>query len=243
MSTEEKLEDARFEIARSQCSNTTQKSVVGVARAEFHFERGRRDIAAKYFAQAPPVLSPFASTALRLSLPSLGVGIHESSNSSNNLNTNSNGPLITYLMDKFRLAAGRSDSVQCTMLGAWLVELYLHEKEREKNEHINNSSRTKYRSEIFFSAGNKSDVCSSSSSTTAHSSSMTSSLKHVKAPSLGSFLAGNFRYLDAQTTIRILASHDVKAVECAGYAAASGNIKTAVNAALSGDVGKVSLML
>lgn len=43
MSSEGKLKDARFEIVRSQCSHTTQKSIVGVARMEFHFARGRPD--------------------------------------------------------------------------------------------------------------------------------------------------------------------------------------------------------
>ena len=140
-------------------------------------------------------------------------------------------------MDKFRSAAG-IDSVQCAMLGAWIVELYLHEKERERIINDGQSSSNGSHSNGLFS-GNRNAIASSFSS--LHSSSMTSSLKNVKIPSLGSFLANNFRFLDAQTIIRILASHDVKAVECAGYAAASGNIKTAVNAAISGDLGKVSL--
>ena len=231
-STEEKLEDAQFEIAKSQCSNSTQKAVVGFVRAEFHLARGRPDIAAKHFAQAPPVLSPFSNIALRLALPNLELGELNNSIMSNGSDSKSSGALITYLMDKFRMAVGRMDSVQCTMLGAWLVELYLHEKEREKNSFGSQLSSENY----LFSDNRKLKVSTTPSS---HSASMTSSLKNVKIPSLGSFLANNFKYLDAQTTIRILASHDVKASECSGYAAASGNIKTAVNAALSGDLGKV----
>jgi len=61
-SSEEKLEDVQFEIAKSQCSNSTQKAVVGLVRAEFHLARGRSDIAAKHFAQSPPKLAPFSST-------------------------------------------------------------------------------------------------------------------------------------------------------------------------------------
>ena len=175
--------------------------------------------------------------ALRLLIPNLDFGNFDSNGShGNDLEGKSNSALIIYLMDKFRLAAGQRDSVQCTMLGAWLVELYLHEKEMEKSGYNSGSSSRVKNSLGLFDSRNTSLTSSYSSS---HSSSMTSSLKQVKIPSLGSFLANNFRYLDAQTIIRILASHDVKASECSGYAAASGNIKTAVNAALSGDLGKV----
>jgi len=58
---------------------------------------------------------------------------------------------------------------------------------------------------------------------------------------LTSFLTDLAKDLDAQTTIRVLQSHDVKAAVCAPYAAASGDIGTAVNAALSGNAGKVGL--
>jgi len=168
-------------------------------------------------------------------LPNLDFGNFTNEKS---LEGKSNSALIIYLMDKFRLASGKRDSVQCTMLGAWLVELYLHEKEMEKHYNNSSTSSRSKRSLGLFDSRNTSIMPSHSSS---RSSSMTSSLKHIKIPSLGSFLANNFRYLDAETVIQILASHDVKASECSGYAAASGNIKTAVNASLSGDLGKVCL--
>ena len=39
--------------------------------------------------------------------------------------------------------------------------------------------------------------------------------------------------MDAKTIMKILTSHDVAAAECATYAAQSGDIPTAVSAALS----------
>ena len=39
--------------------------------------------------------------------------------------------------------------------------------------------------------------------------------------------------MDAKTILRILCSHDAAASECASYAASSGDIGTAVNAALA----------
>jgi hypothetical protein len=39
--------------------------------------------------------------------------------------------------------------------------------------------------------------------------------------------------MDAKTIMRILASHDVSANECSSFAASSGDVGTAVNAALS----------
>jgi hypothetical protein len=39
--------------------------------------------------------------------------------------------------------------------------------------------------------------------------------------------------MDAKTILKILASHDVGAKECASFAAKSGDLGTAVNAALS----------
>ena len=46
--------------------------------------------------------------------------------------------------------------------------------------------------------------------------------------------------MDAKAILKILGSHDITAVECASYAAASGEIGAAVNAALCADNGKVS---
>jgi len=76
----------------------------------------------------------------------------------------------------------------CTMIGAWLTELFLHERgEQGSNERA----------------------------------------------MLAQFLNANVHLMDAKTIMKILTSHDVAAAECASYAAQSGDIKTAVNAALS----------
>lgn len=72
------------------------------------------------------------------------------------------------------------------MIGAWLTELYLHER--------NTSPGAKQ------------------------------SLTH--------FLSQNVHTMDAKTIMKILTSHDVSATDCAAYAAVSGDIATAVNAAL-----------
>jgi hypothetical protein len=92
----------------------------------------------------------------------------------------------------------KGDNVVCTMTGAWLTELHLHERELA-------SAPTRGRA----------------------SANTNNALLHQ-------FLSANVNSMDAETIVRILSSHDVSAVECAGYAAASGDIGTAVNAALCG---------
>ncbi|KAL3908069.1 MAG: hypothetical protein SGARI_003236 [Bacillariaceae sp.] len=72
------------------------------------------------------------------------------------------------------------------MLGAWLTELYLNEKD---------------------------------TSPTAKQA-------------LTQFLSQNVHTMDAKTIMKILTSHDVNATDCAAYAAVSGDISTAVSAAL-----------
>jgi hypothetical protein len=69
----------------------------------------------------------------------------------------------------------------------------------------------------------------------------TDSNKEQLQEKLAMFLSKFSQSLDAATTISILQSHDVLANVCAPYAAVSGDVSTAVNAALSGEEGKVSL--
>lgn len=59
--------------------------------------------------------------------------------------------------------------------------------------------------------------------------------------SLATFLSSFAQIVDAQTVMRILQSHDIKAADCAAYAATSGDLGSAINAALSARPGKVSL--
>ena len=108
-----------------------------------------------------------------------------------------NAGLISYLLHKMQYYRARNDNVVCTMIGAWLVELYLHERERNTE-----SSKLQARSP----SGNN--------------------------VLLQQFLTSNAYNMDAQTILNILCSHDASATECAGYAASSGDIGTAVNAAL-----------
>jgi hypothetical protein len=72
------------------------------------------------------------------------------------------------------------------MIGAWLTELYLHERDASP----------------------------------------------ASKEALAQFLTSNVNNMDAKTIIKILSSHDVSAAECGLYANSSGDIATAVNAAL-----------
>jgi len=193
LTDEEKAQEAMFEQAKSLCTNAAQKAVVTAIRAEYHLSQGRGELAAKYFAQCPPSLAPFADTALRLALPRLGIddpqGYGHSAAAKAALSS-SDVPLITYLSDKMRVSQLNQDKRASTMMGAWLTELYLH----ERGEHQR--------------GGKNEDAM------------------------LSQFLK-NLQNTDAKTIMRILASHDVSATECASYAAQSGDIASAVNTALA----------
>ena len=188
LSEDEKQQEQLFEQAKSLCTNPSQKAVVTAVRAEYHLSQGRAELAAKYLSQCPPTLEPFADTAVRLALTNLGIDDPYSYGSSSLAREalKSNLPLITYLSDKMRAGKNSNDKMTCTMIGAWLTELYLHERD-------------------------------------AHPGAK-QSLTH--------FLSQNVHTMDAKTIMKILTSHDVSATDCAAYAAVSGDIGTAVNAAL-----------
>lgn len=188
MTEEEKMQEAMFEQAKNLCSHPSQKAVVTAVRAEYHLSQGRAELAAKYLAQCPAVLEPFADTAVRLALPMLKIDDPKSYRGSSLAREalQSNAPLITYLSDKMRVGKNNNDKMTCTMIGAWLTELHLHERE--------SSGQSKQ--------------------------------------SLSQFLSSNVNNMDAKTIMKLLMSHDVSAEECASFAANSGDIATAVNAAL-----------
>lgn len=188
MTDEEKAQETLFEQAKSLCTNPSQKAVVTAVRAEYHLSQGRAELAAKYLAQCPPVLEPFAETSVRLALPILNIDDPQSYGGSALAREalKSNLPLITYLSDKMRVGKNNNDKMTCTMIGAWLTELYLHERD--------SSASTKQ--------------------------------------ALSQFLSTNVHSMDSKTIMKILTSHDVSASDCAAYAASSGDIATAVNAAL-----------
>lgn len=188
LNEEEKAQEMLFEQSKSLCTNPSQKAVVTAVRAEYHLSQGRAELAAKYFSQCPAVLEPFADTSIRLALTSLGIDDPHSYDNSAlaRESLKSNLPLITYLSDKMRVGKNNNDRMTCTMIGAWLTELYLHERD---------------------------------------------SFPGAKQ-SLTQFLSQNVHTMDAKTIMKILTSHDVSATDCAAYAAVSGDIATAVNAAL-----------
>lgn len=89
------------------------------------------------------------------------------------------------------------------MIGAWLTELYLHERaEQLTNAAVNEPSSTK-------------------------------TVELSQRVLLAQFLNASVGNMDAKTIMKILISHDVGAAECASYADRSGDVVTAVNAALS----------
>lgn len=175
-------------------------------RAEYHLKQGRGELAAKYLAQCPPSLEPFSDTAIRLALPKLGIDDPQGYGGSWKARAcleSSNMPLIAYLNDKMRIGSSTDDKMTCTMIGAWLTELFLH----ERGEQLTTAAVSEL-------TGTK-EVESS---------------QHAL---LAQFLNANVSNMDAKTIMKILTSHDVGAAECASYAAKSGDISTAVNAVLS----------
>eukprot|EP00934_Nitzschia_sp_Nitz4_P005927 Nitzschia sp. Nitz4//scaffold11_size288233//23736//27629//NITZ4_000731-RA/size288233-snap-gene-0.39-mRNA-1//-1//CDS//3329533945//5917//frame0 len=188
MTEEEKNLEALFEQAKGLCTNPSQKAVVTAVRAEYHLSQGRAELAARYMAQCPPTLEPFADTSVRLALPMLNIDDPRSYGESALAREalKSNGPLVAYLSDKMRVGKNNNDKMTCTMIGAWLTELYLHERDSATNS----------------------------------------------KQALAQFLTSNVNSMDAKTIMKILTSHDVSAPDCAAYAARSGDIATAVQAAL-----------
>jgi hypothetical protein len=205
LTEEEKAQEALFEQAKTLCTNANQKAVVTAVRAEYHLSQGRAELAAKYFAQCPTSLEPFCDTAIRLALPKLGIDSLTTSGKARVSLAASNMPLIEYLSDKMRIGTMDDDKMTSTMIGAWLTELYL----QERSDRFNDASVVAEENRTF---------------------------KDVEASQralLARFLNSNVNNMDAKTIMKILTSHDVGAVECAVYAARSGDISTAVNAAIS----------
>lgn len=201
--------DSQFEKAKALCSNLTQKAVVTAARAEFHLSHGRVELAAKYMAQCGPNLMPFAETAIKLGLPMIGIDNSRNYGYSTNAKealTGSNMGLITYLSEKMRTAKARGDRVACTMIGAWLLELFLHEREQ--------------------------GLYDDSKSFDAHLSHVSPTMNNAK---MQQFLISHVEQIDAKLMLQVLRSHDVHAGECFVYASSSGDLGTAVNAALCKD--------
>jgi hypothetical protein len=139
-------------------------------------------------------------------LPRLGIDDPSSYNSSARARANlenSNLPLIAYLTDKMRSSTMNGEKMTSTMIGAWLTELYLNER-----------------------AGR-------ASSKLVDEANLTRDIDASQRALLARFLNANVNSMDSKTIMKILTSHDVDAIECAAFAAKSGDISTAVNAALS----------
>jgi hypothetical protein len=210
------LDDIMHFILNSQ----SQKAVVNKVRAEYHLSQGRVELAAKYMAQCPSAVMPFADTAVRLLMPMIGgdsnsdgaVSPRNNYHKANGALSTSNLALITFLTDKMKAAKSNHDSVVCTILGTWLTELHLQEREIREEQNVRQQKRTGL----------------------SQPAAANNALLHQ-------FLSSFVRDMDAKSIIKVLASHDISAGECAGYAAAAGDIGAAVNAALSGEDDKVSV--
>jgi hypothetical protein len=206
LSDDEKAVEALFEQAKSLCTTSAQKAVVTSVRAEYHLCKGRTELAAKYLAQCPSSLEPFADTSIRLGLSKLGIDDPACYNKSPRAREGlerSNLPLIVYLTDKMRVFAMNGDKMSSTMIGAWLTELYLNERGERLAPLLDTESKV--------------------------SREIDASQKNL----LARFLNSNVNHMDSTTIMKILASHDVEAVECSTFATKSGDIFTAINAALS----------
>jgi hypothetical protein len=199
----------------------SQKAVVNAVRAEYHLSQGRAELAAKYMAQCPSTVMPFADTAMRLLLPMIGgdsnsdttvISTRKNSQKANEALSTSNLALITYLTDKMKAVKSNHDPVAGTILGTWLTELHLQERELREEQNFRQQKKMGHGQPA---ASNK-------------------ALLHQ-------FLSSFVRDMDSKSIMKVLASHDISAGECAGYAAAAGDICTAVNAALSGEDEKVSV--
>lgn len=211
----------------------SQKAVVTAVRAEYHLSQGRVELAAKYMAQCPAALMPFADAATRLALPMLGGGDTNNEQASfsnhgggkaastkaNEALASSNMALITFLNDKMKGAKSNNDSITCTILGTWLTELHLQERERDGGS-LPSPGKRQTTSYLLGQPRKR------------RSPPVNHALLHQ-------FLSSFVRDMDSQAIVNVLASHDISAGECAGYSAAAGDIGAAINAALSGEDEKV----
>jgi hypothetical protein len=236
---------AEFDSAKSLCTSKAQKTLVDYVRGEYLLAasatagHGQSEAAASYLSQAPPLLSPFSKTSLRLCLPTLRdlmVSYYEGNNGdipalsssysdSDNSDTDEMiaAALDTYLTEKLHIGVTTQDSVASAMISAWLVELELHSMERVADSHSQAGSK--------FKSNNKNK---------AFLESFLSSLTNTNTVATGG-QQDRSNVDDSQTTLQILQSHDVKASSCAAYAAASRDLGSAINAALSARPGKVSV--
>lgn len=181
--------------------------------------QGRVELAAKYMAQCPPAIMPFAETSTRLLLPMIGADINNeivlpktNSRQANEALCGSNLALITFLNEKMKASKSIHDSMVCTILGTWLTELHLQEREKRVDLIVRQQQGNGLNQHIA-----------------------------VNYALLHQFLSAFVRDMDPKSIINVLASHDINAGECAGYSAAAGDISAAVNAALSGEDEKVSV--
>ncbi|GMI44249.1 hypothetical protein TrCOL_g1423 [Triparma columacea] len=128
-----KSDEDAFDDVVTLCQNPSERSVVNLCRAEYHLSKERDVLAARWFAKAPKSLASFAATALRLCLPNLLGSAPDDTQTS----PSSNAALIAYLTETFTKLNKQhqtsfkkpNDNVQFVMLGAWLTELLLADRE------------------------------------------------------------------------------------------------------------------
>jgi len=109
-----------------------------------------------------------------------------------------NTGLITYLTEKLQHATTHNDRMACTIIGSWLIELHMHERQCNRVKSVLQKSL--------------------------------SSNERIK-----SLLSSNVHTMASSVILQILRSHEVDAIVCAKYAAASGDTKAAIIAYLNMD--------
>ena len=174
------------------------------------------ELAAKYMAQCPDAVMPFANTSIRLAFPMIGGQDNNNQTSfpcggggkalslkANEALASSNMALITFLNDKMKGAKSQNDSMVCTMLGTWLTELHL--QEREMDVELSTSGKQ-------------------STSLLRRQPKHHNAQPLVNHALLHQFLSSFVWDMDPNTIVNVLASHDISAGECAGYSATAGDI-------------------
>ena len=203
-------QDVLFERAVSLCSSNAQKDVVMAARAEFHLTQGRVELAAKYMAQVKASLRSFERTSVHLALPALGVSI----------------PMDRSLSSEARDALSSSNMGLLTYLSDRL------RLSKAKGDDVACAMIGAWLTELHLNERTRAGLAGSpAKKQRARGASGSNALLHQ-------FLSSNADIVDARTTVSVLSSHDVHAVECAGYAAAAADVGTAINASLHAYPGK-----
>ena len=107
-----------------------------MVRVDYHLLQGRVELAAKYMAQCPDAVMPFANTSIRLAFPMIGGQDNNNQTSfprsgggkalslkANEALASSNIALVTFLNEKIKGTKSQNDYMVCAMLVTWLINI------------------------------------------------------------------------------------------------------------------------